>query len=191
MKHMILITVAFAVIGTTGSTPVNALSYSYKNLSGNLIEVDAAGHFTDYEERTFVEWLTNYVPRDKVVSVISFNSPGGSIRGAEEVAAIIHRAGWETTTMQGGTCASACVMAWSSGSSKTVATNSWVGVHEAADGVTDKPAPAATQEMADVLKTYGAPTSVVGEEMKTDHTNVYWLSDDELKAWNAARLGEK
>jgi hypothetical protein len=130
-------------------------------------------------------------PRDKVVSVISFNSPGGSIRGAEEIATIIHKSEWDTSTMQGGICASSCVMAGSAGSSKTVAINSWIGVHEAADSQTNKSAPDSTKEMADILRTYGAPSSVVDEEMKTDHNQVYWLSDDELKAWNATRLGEK
>jgi hypothetical protein len=125
-----------------------------------------------------------------------FNSPGGALGGASEWGQYIAQNGLKTNVMPGGSCASACVLAWSAGSQKIIAADGSVGVHQTTYPKTDEKGASLTDAQvadltkkttdasADQLQKNGAPADVVNAARTTPPSSIYWLTDADLKAWN-------
>jgi hypothetical protein len=171
------------------------MDYSYRLYGQGSVVIDAVGEIQPNEAALFAAFERS-LPRSvkgKHLALVVFDSPGGSVSGAIDLAKLIETV-FRTNTgvAEGGECASACVLAWAVGAQKSAASNSRIGVHNASVGGTA----AADQRTADVaanysdaimakyLAAYGAPANVVGHLMMTSSNNMYWLTPNDLTAWN-------
>jgi hypothetical protein len=171
------------------------MEYSYRLYGQGSVVIDAVGEIQPNEAALFAAFGRTF-PRSvkgKHLALVVFDSPGGSVSGAVGLAKLIETV-FRTNTgvAEGGECASACVLVWAVGAQKSAAPNSRVGVHN----VSITGMGAADQRTADVaanfgdaitakyLAAYGAPANVVGHLMMTSSNNMYWLTPNDLAAWN-------
>jgi hypothetical protein len=166
-----------------------SMDYSYRLFGSHGLVIDAVGEIVQDEKAVFVSWWYS-LPREiqlrKTVGWV-FNSTGGSVPGAMDIGRFIARGHANTGVTASGVCASACVLIWANGAVKSAAPTSHIGVHNTtanggsgndfvsfgADTITGK-----------YLAALGAPASVVGHLVITPADSVYWLTPDELAAWN-------
>lgn len=159
----------------------HAMTYSARAV-GNGIVIDASGPIEGDEGSLFASWLRTQRWGKRHARTIVFDSTGGMMFGGVQMARVVERFGLNTGVAHGGECASACVIAWAAGAHKSSAIDARVGVHMARDG--DQIASGATLFYANFVKRRGAPASVVAGLVSTRPSDVYWLSHDELRAWN-------
>jgi hypothetical protein len=174
------------------STHADSMTYSFHKLNENDIIIDASGRIDPNEASALRRFIANYIPQGLTIRGITLNSRGGEINDAKEVVEYVRNAHWTTGIPMGGVCASACVMVWSSGAVKFASSPSWVGVHQSFDSYGDKDGSvdrAGTAIMDNILRENGAPQSVLDQEHATPPSQVYWLSDDDLRAWNVRAAG--
>ena len=173
------------------SAPVDAMTYSYR-LYHDQIVVDASGAIEANERAIFLSWLNGVREStgQRRVAAVVFNSLGGSVLGGADLASAIWEAhGVNTGVAAGGTCASACVIAWSAGAHKSVAPDARIGVHEPSfDGALSMEQIAflhsLTEVMAETLAKAGAPPTVVAAARYAPSNNIYWLTLADLAAWS-------
>jgi hypothetical protein len=181
-----------ALVISLMATQANSMTYSFHKLNEHEIILDASGRIDQNEASALRRFIANYIPQGLTIRGITLNSRGGEINDAKEVVDYIRNAHWTTGIPMGGVCASACVMVWSSGAEKSASNPSWIGVHQSFDSYGDKDGSvdrAGTAIMDNTLRENGAPQSVLDEEHATPPSQVYWLSDDELRAWNVKAPG--
>jgi len=169
------------------TTQANAMMYSFHKVGEHEIVLDASGRIDQGELATLIRYEENYIPEGLTIRGISLNSHGGEINDAKEVVNYLRNAHWTTDIPMGGVCASACVMIWSSGATKSAQTPSWIGVHQSFGDYADKNGTAdatGTATMDSVLRANGAPQNVLDKEHSTPPAEVYWLSADDLRAWH-------
>jgi hypothetical protein len=183
--------------GEAGVKSAHAMDYSYRVYEDRYLTVDAVGEITADEGYRFADWL-DHLPRrisgllDNGGAAFVFDSPGGIILGGIALGVIIERFHFSTGVSEGGVCASACTLAWAAGVHKSVAADSRIGVHNAAvnghgghsayDRLSGRDG---TTAMATWLYNHGAPDNVVNKALDTPADDIYWLTLDDLQAWNA------
>jgi hypothetical protein len=130
-----------------------------------------------------------------------FDSAGGNIYGAYDVAELIREHKGMTGVEDSAMCASACVLMWGAGAKKFASTTSHIGVHgvaydpskakDASKAELDKLAKdkglfeaTSTLEVAQQLNMYCAPDHVVVKALMTPSSDMYWLTADDAKAWD-------
>jgi hypothetical protein len=182
---MKLSTLAFAAAALVATSPVSAMSYSWRTV-GDHIVIDAAGEIEFNEKAIFTNWIVSAGPNwnGKYASAIIFNSRGGSVIGGDGLAGVIYQYHLITGVAHGGLCASACVEAWASGVTKSVASDAGIGVHHV-EAPTADVADTATQYCVSVYRRLGAPESVINATMATPPESIHLLTPDEYAAWNA------
>ena len=174
------------------ATQAYAMTYSFHKLNEKEIIIDASGRTDNNELATMIRFISNYIPEGLNIRGITLNSRGGEINDAKEMVEYVKNAHWTTGIPMGGVCASACVMIWSSGSVKSASTPSWIGVHQSFGDYGDKDRSVdanGTAIMDSVLRANGAPQSILDKEHTTPPSQVYWLSNEDLSAWNVRAAG--
>ena len=186
--------VAIIALGVEAGAPAHAMSYAYRLYGAHSIVIDAVGKIEPNERSIFVNWwytLPLDIQNRKTLGWV-FNSPGGSVIGALEIGRFIARAHANTGVAANGVCVSACVLAWANGSVKSAAPDSRIGVHNVTvsaptpdqESAASFAANAGDALTAKYLAALGAPASVVGHLVATPPSSVYWLTPDDLAAWN-------
>lgn len=120
---------------------------------------------------------------------LRLNSQGGSVLESNMIAAGIRGLGITTMVPEDGVCASACFTIFAAGISKLAAGNAKIGVHNASNGITGGQtwdAMAVTVVIAQALKQYGVPASVIGNVLATQPGEIYWLTNADLLAMNVS-----
>jgi hypothetical protein len=177
------------------AAPVQAMDYSYRLDKGHLV-IDATGVIEVNDSNRFLAFL-NALPPDifgllnKGGNMVVFNSRGGAAIDGVMLGDLIENYHFATSVAAGGVCSSACVLAWATGTRKSVASDAYIGVHNASatgiggHSVSDKlKGFDVTGEMAKLIRRYGAPDNVVAKLLDTPSDDMYWLTPDDLAAWN-------
>jgi hypothetical protein len=98
----------------------------------------------------------------------------------------------EVDTIVDGTCASACSILFLAGDTREVPAHSKLGVHQWVS-LNNEANEAETQlfaaEMIELLKRAGVEENLFIQAAKTPPSSMYWLSQEELKAWGVTRSG--
>jgi hypothetical protein len=175
--------------------PAQAMTYSYKLVGADAIDIVATGDITYNENELYNAWMKT-VPADDLKrphATFVFDSAGGNVVGASAIAEYVHKYALHTSIAPGGQCISACVIAWGAGVHRSVPSTATVGVHGVSMDAT-KLAPedaknskafeeAWTFIMAQQLHTYAAPDHVVVEMVMTPSTDIYWLTAQDYADW--------
>jgi hypothetical protein len=184
---------ALAATTVAGANSASAMDYSYRVYNQQIV-IDATGEIGFNEDATFWSWFSANAPSmgRRMATAFVFDSEGGNLVGGAKLAKIIYDHRMYTGVAHGGTCASACVLAWAAGVRKSVAPDAHIGVHRPTeDGreLIDPNAAYATTnsavQAARLFKAAGAPNSVVMAAVTTPSDSIYWLSQDELVQWGA------
>lgn len=114
------------------------------------------------------------------ITTLALNSGGGSSQAGFQLADMVRKHGWSTIAEN---CQSACVVVWAAGRSKVV--QGQLGVHQSYDSLQfDQRADLkATAHMGAVLRSYGAPKSVVAHMMATPPSQMYVVTADDIRNW--------
>ncbi len=147
--------------------------YEVRILPGGTV-VQLSGSFSWAVPQNFEAMLAQ-APNARVVRL---ESPGGHVRPALEVAAIIHARGLDTYV--GGFCASACTLAFLAGRQRWVAAEARLGFHQAyAPGVPpeqfDAPLHAAYARS-------GVPEAFIAHVLRTPPRELWYPTTQELRA---------
>lgn len=180
MKRLALTAAALVL-----AQPAAALDFTWR-VDGQTIAVDATGDFELASADALARFLATEAPlfHGRRVASISFDSTGGNALGAWNVAQMVHARRLNTSVASSGQCASACVLSWAAGATKSIPYNGAVGVHRCA---ADTPADAdrCTEGSAALLRAASAPASVVDALITTEPEELHWLTAAELSAWGA------
>lgn len=191
MKKLLL-AAAFAAISLGGAahSPAYAMNYKYRLVEDHAVPkvvVDASGEIMPNEVALFAAWGASLPPDvlKRPVAAFLFNSPGGNVAAAIMLAENIRKMPEhpDTAVVDGGVCASSCVILWELGTHKLVSASARVGVHQP-DGVDLEGNLAGAAAIAQSYAAAGAPASVVAAEVTTPSTDVHWLTRDELIGWD-------
>jgi hypothetical protein len=121
-------------------------------------------------------------------SGIRLNSAGGSLIEGVRLAGIVLNAKLATVVPSGATCASACFIVFAAGNEKFAGATSTVGVPGAADRF-GPDAAGVTPSIVKVVKELGLLDAIVEKMLATRADEVFWLSQDDLRAMGAATIG--
>jgi hypothetical protein len=185
---------------TLAWAPAEAMDYAYHLDKGSLV-ISATGDIREDESRRFLDLiatlpLSAYHQLDSGKAVIVLDSLGGQLQAALTMAHILSTYKAATSVAANGQCASACVVAWAAGVSKSVGEGARVGVHSATlNGVAGHHGGAedqrieveATGVMARFFQRSGAPANVITKTYHTPSSAIYWLTDDEIAAWKVKK----
>ena len=112
------------------------------------------------------------------VRVVQFESPGGHVKPALEVAEVIRRRGLDTYV--GRFCASACTVAFLGGRQRWVAPDGRLGFHQAhGPGV---PAAQASAFLRDAYEKFSVPRQFIAHVLNTPPENLWFPTPVELRA---------
>jgi hypothetical protein len=169
------------------------MEYSYRMDGSSSIVIDAVGDISQDEDAIFAAWFSS-LPSDVTnhsIQAFIFNSPGGSVLGAVKLSVQIKRFQFNSGVAPGGECTSACILPYALGQQKSIAFDGRIGVHEAVseealEGNTQEQANSimVTKLMADALAGENVPSSIIYKMLMTPPTSIYWLTPDDLAAWN-------
>jgi hypothetical protein len=176
-----------------GVSSVSAMTYSTRELPEGKLIIFASGKITEDDATAFSQdkfCASSHLPcdPDPVVTVV-FNSRGGDIGAAVDIAHTIRRRGCTTGVANGGVCASACAIAFAAGKTKAVGRDARIGVHSAIGAASLRDADeevlggVGTGVVAKTLEQYGAPSSVVNAARSTPASEIHWLTPGELVQW--------
>jgi hypothetical protein len=184
MKHAFL---AAALAATWLALPAEAAKFEIPNDQSIVI----SGRIDLGDEAHFLSALSR-LRRGGTIEV-HLSSPGGSVLAAMKIADIVRRAGLTTQVPYRATCASACVLVFAAGVTRTADADATIAVHSAGmPGQADVDQKlienggtlAATTLMARIMSSYGAPPSVVGKMVATPTEEAAVLTRADLEAWN-------
>jgi hypothetical protein len=174
-----------------------AMDYSYRLYKGRVV-IDATGRIEKDEHTRFLDFLKTLPPGvlGKRGNAVVFNSDGGSVLEGYGVGFYIKSYQFATGVAVGGECSSACVLAWAMGTRKSSAPDSHIGVHNAtlngeAGRTTDRLSSlGVTGWMGQLLQKDGAPDNVIAKMIETPSDSVYYLTAEDLAAWNVIVVGD-
>jgi hypothetical protein len=154
----------------------------------NTVVVMARGAIEPAEGQIFDRFFSRGIEKPGLsIAAVVLVSPGGSVKGASDLADRVSRLRLPTATLGLQPCASACVVIWASGSPRYAPTeDGCLGVHAAsrADHTeTTVESDAMNDAIADKLKLLGAPPSVLGKLLSTPPSEVGWLDKAEIYRW--------
>lgn len=143
--------------------------------------------------------------RGEYVTVVRFDSPGGSVNDALEIGKLIREKGFATEVLDGQLCASSCPLAYAGGTERRAAPGAAIGVHQiyAAMSIAELPSSmrAAGEAMSDAQKTTAVITRHLTamevdpalwlHALETPPDRLYYLSPDELTGYRlVTEMGE-
>jgi ATP-dependent protease ClpP protease subunit len=192
---------AFALFASKFTQPAEAMTYSGETRN-DITYLHLAGEIRPHEASYFSSWLdANYPDGTAPKVMFSFDSPGGDVDGAMGLGFTIGSTRSATYVRANETCASSCVLLWAAGQRKGYYPNAKIGVHSAtvasnssAGTKPDYSAKGAAQMVivnsmvGRLYSILGAPTAVVDKMFSTPAEDIYWLTSDDLKQWNATDL---
>ncbi|MFO1028562.1 MAG: hypothetical protein U1E70_25575 [Acetobacteraceae bacterium] len=112
------------------------------------------------------------------VRAVWLESPGGNLQPAMQIAALIQER--RLDTFVGRLCASACTIAFMGGVHRSLAPDARLGFHQArAPGFPDADANAVLKAAYDKV---GLPASFVSRALRTPHSDMWYPSQEELRA---------
>jgi hypothetical protein len=149
----------------------------------NIIAVTLTGEIVKDDEVKFQNAFWRGIERSKGHQgvILELVSSGGDTYASEAISRFIHSQG--IATLVRGDCTSGCGIIALSARSLWVAAGGRVGLHQA--WLTGEKGMAvghmgATQEVADLLKSYGVPRSVLARMLRTGPYDMAFLTDKEL-----------
>jgi len=125
----------------------------------------------------------------KPVSGIRFNSSGGNLIEGVRLAGIIQKTKITTVIPGGATCAAACFIAFAAGNQKFASATATVGVPGASDRF-GRDFAGETPPIVRVVKELGLLDAIVEKMLATHTDEVFWLTQDDLRAMGAATTGK-
>jgi hypothetical protein len=167
---MIRAVLACALLVAT--SPTMAMTYDVHGsvvTASGIIERDEMARFTQ---------VVDGIEIDKIV----LDSDGGYALQAWKMAQWVHAHHVTTGVAKGSGCASACAMIWASGERRTIPYNGTIGVHRC-NGPTQGEIDGCIRATIALLRSDGAPDSVLEEVATTPTDDMHWLSLAELRAW--------
>jgi hypothetical protein len=124
----------------------------------------------------------------RVRTVIEFNSPGGNLGAGLQIGLAIRELGLATRVPDGKSCASACTYAFLGGVERRVLGPFGVHAMSASSGTVDAGLLDQVQEVSAILLSYlrdmVGRTEMAEAGLRVSASNIYELSDDELRDWN-------
>lgn len=164
-----------------------------------------SGRFLQNEAERVAAVLRAVGPFD----VVTFDSTGGSVRGAIEVGELLRREGLATRIESGRTCSSACLFAFAGGRHRQVERGGRVGVHRAtltgneeriaavvaaarsgdhgavvrAIGRFEQASTAAATAQMQHLNDMGISVRLMALHVEVDHDAMHWLTPEELRSF--------
>lgn len=116
---------------------------------------------------------------------VFLNSPGGNLSAGIAAADAISMAAANTIVGENETCASACFLLFLAGKQKATFPGARVGVHSASAWGNETDFSLATSaRLARVYEALGAPPAVIAKSVTTVPGEIYWLTEDDLRAMN-------
>ena len=148
-------------------------------LNGELVEGDA---------NRLQDIIKASTKSARPVSAVRLNSSGGSLIEGVRLAAVIQNAKLTTVIAGGATCASACFIAFAAGTQKFASATATVGVPGAADRF-GQDAAGETPSIVRIVKELGLLDAIVEKMLVTRADEIFWLTQDDLRAMGAATTG--
>ena len=115
-----------AIVGTLSSVGTAATIDLLPPNNEHPATIVIEGNLELGDERSFVEHALGLQD-----AFVVFNSDGGNLFSGLRIGEAIHQWGFSTAVLQGGTCASACALAWLGGQRRFMAPTARVGFHAA------------------------------------------------------------
>jgi hypothetical protein len=168
-----------------------------EELSGDTIVMHLEGTIVLGDADAFVNFLKGILQRHgsgvtKLRSVVSLNSPGGSVLEAEKIANLIFASQQATSVVEGHKCLSACFMLFAAGRPRFATPDVFIGVHSASYQQTETIGSAAiTVVMARSLGKMGVSPDIVGRLVQTAPDQLYRLTTADLRAMQVQMPGSK
>ncbi len=120
---------------------------------------------------------------------LDVDSPGGNILEADRLATLIRRLGLAVSVADSEECASACFLLFAASRHRAAAPDARIGVHSASMfGDENLLTLDVTAFMAREAATFGVPPSVLGRMITTTPSDMAWLTDEELRQMDVARV---
>jgi hypothetical protein len=186
--------IAAALALSISWAPAQAMDFSYRTYKGHVV-IDAVGTFEPNDGMKLESFFQTLPPGSifKLGNAIVFDSNGGNVLEAEIMGGIIEQYHLATGVAARGQCSSACVLAWATGTKKSIAPDGYIGLHNARNntaGQAPNPERDRLDDLYDTclmgkwLRKYGAPNSVINQMLDTPASSMYWLSKDDLANWS-------
>ncbi len=132
--------------------------------------------------------VTGFIDRDSYAefsrliddhTLVVLDSDGGLVAPAARMAGLISTRRADTRTES--RCASACALAFSAGTHRSIGRDGRIGVHRSDAG------PVVDQAMGDLMSSFGTPKSIVQTMLATPNHSIHWLSKEELRQWGVSK----
>lgn len=175
----------------------NASFCAPRILAEGTIQNDTANQFLRFLGNT-KSHAHQLPPKPTVV----FNSPGGSVFGGMALGQLIRQRNMDTEMdvsysraislaedevfVKNATCASACVLAFAGGHTRTIQTKSSVGIHQFSTpggNIGDSATQVTIVALAAYLEKMGIHRSLLDVASLVPHTSIKWLTGQEAKAF--------
>lgn len=192
---------ALAAALSLACSPAEAMDYAYHVDKGRLV-INASGDIDNEDGYRFFNFIATLPMNlfhmidvaDGESVVVVLDSLGGRLKPAFRIAGLVGGYRLTTSVAPGGKCASACVVIWAAGARKSAPNDARLAVHSATpDGTAKDPAAEArisvemTGLMAQLFRETGAPENVVNKTLTTPSNKLYWLTAQDLAAWETTR----
>ena len=125
----------------------------------------------------------------KPVTAIRFNSSGGNLIEGVRLAGIIQKTKITTVVPSGARCVAGCFIAFAAGNQKYAGATATVGVPGASDRF-GRDFAGETPSIVRVVKELGLLDAIVEKMLATHTDEVFWLTQDDLRAMGAATTGK-
>ena len=119
------------------------------------------------------------------------SSGGGNVGEAFAAGVAIEEAGASVIVSENDLCASACFLLFLAGDQKVVYPGARIGVHSNSTpkGDEDEGSLASTAWLARLYEKLGVPPNVIAKSVTTPPDEIYWLTDDDLRAMKVVVVG--
>ncbi len=168
----------------TNSTAICAADFQLGGRRDGNVAVTVSGQIDAADGASLRSLIAIAQSQALKISVLSLNSPGGSVVGGADLAITVRTAGINTAVDDAHMCASACFMVFAAGVGRHASSQARIGVHSAtaADVGETRLAKSVTVDMARLLADFGVPAAVLGRLVTARPDAMAWLTADELRS---------
>lgn len=166
------------------STAATAAELKSVTLKGDVIIIALSGDVAEGDTAAAEALIKSANDRDRLISAVRLDSPGGSLAEAVQLANLIHRAKLPTIAAAGSRCASACFIVFAAGNEKFASYDAAIGVHGVSDKFGHETAQTeeATIAMARIVSRFGVPPRIIAQMVTTRARDISWLTPEDLRA---------
>jgi hypothetical protein len=158
--------------------PAYSMQFSRVPIEDEKVFVFGKGPIIEGDSDRLRGFINNMPATDRIVG-FSFDSPGGSILEAEEIAEMIHGTNSLVLIDSGSECLSACFLMFAASPRKAMAADALIGVHSASNrGQETVAAMASTTAMARVAASYDVPPIIIAKMVETKPGRMAWLTPE-------------